>query len=281
MLSVNYLNKNYGEFKALQDVNFELKKGQILGLVGENGAGKSTIIKILSGLIEPSSGEIEYFGKDFFSNQKEIKRRIGYLPEYDSLYEGMDPLEYLSFFASLYDMPSDEAKEKAQELTNMLNLPEAKSIGEFSKGMKRKVSIARTLMHDPDILIYDEPTGGLDPSTSLYISEFMKRLKEEGKGILFSAHNMYYVETVCDEIIILKEGRIIYKGTVEALRQSKKYVLYYQTNSKVESFETSDISELNSFIKSITDSGGKIVKMDSEVARLEDLYFSILEKSNS
>ncbi|MFP3909542.1 MAG: ABC transporter ATP-binding protein [Halobacteriota archaeon] len=281
MLKVNHLNKDYGDFKALQDVNFELERGQILGLVGENGAGKSTIIKILSGLIEPSSGEIEYFGQDFFSKQGEIKRRIGYLPEIDSLYENMDPLEYLGFFASLYDITSDKARKKARELTRMLNLPQNKSIGEFSKGMKRKVSIARTLMHDPDILIYDEPTGGLDPSTSLFISEFMKSLKEEGKGILFSAHNMYYVETVCDEIIILKEGRIIYKGTVEALRRSKSYVLYYQTNSKVESFETSDIGELNSFIKSITSSGGKIVKIDSQIARLEDLYFSILKESSS
>ncbi len=281
MLNVSHLNKNYGDFKALQDVSFKLKKGQILGLVGENGAGKSTIIKILSGLIEPSSGEVEYFGKDFFSHRGEIKQHIGYLPETDSLYENMSPLEYLGFFASLYDISSDEAEEKARELINMLNLPENKSIGEFSKGMKRKVSIARTLIHDPEILIYDEPTGGLDPSTSLFISEFMKDLTQEGKGILFSAHNMYYVEAVCDEIIVLKGGRILYYGTVDALRQTKKYILHYQENSKVESFETSDVSELNSFMKSLTASGGKIVKIDSQVARLEDLYFSILEESSS
>lgn len=281
MLNVRHLNKNYGDFKALQDVNFKLEKGQILGLVGENGAGKSTIIKILSGLIEPSSGEVEYFGKDFFTNSGKIKRKIGYLPETDSLYENMNPLEYLGFFASLYDIPSDKAEEKARELINMLNLPENKPIGGFSKGMKRKVSIARSLIHEPEILINDEPTGGLDPSTSLFISEFMKNLKKEDKGILFSAHNMYYVEAVCDEIIVLKGGRILYYGTVDALRQTKKYILHYQENSKVESFETSDVGELNSFMKSLTASGGKIVKIDSQVARLEDLYFSILEESSS
>lgn len=281
MLDVSHLNKNYGDFKALEDVSFKLEKGQILGLVGENGAGKSTVIKILSGLIEPSSGEVEYFGEDFFSHQGKIKRQIGYLPETDSLYENMSPLEYLGFFASLYNIPSDKAEEKAQELVNMLNLPENKAIGEFSKGMKRKVSIARSLIHDPEILIYDEPTGGLDPSTSLFISEFMKNLKEEGRGILFSAHNMYYVEAVCDEIIVLKGGRILYYGTVEALRQTKKYILHYQENSKVESFETSDVDELNSFMKSLTASGGKIVKIDSQMARLEDLYFSILEENSS
>lgn len=281
MLNVRGLNKNYGDFTALKDVSLKVEKGQILGLVGENGAGKSTIIKILSGLIEPSSGEVEYFGEDFFTNRGKIKRQIGYLPETDSLYENMNPLEYLGFFASLYDMPSDRAEEKAQELIKMLNLPENKSIGEFSKGMKRKVSIARTLIHDPEILIYDEPTGGLDPSTSLFISEFMKSLKQEGKGILFSAHNMYYVEAVCDEIIVLKGGRILYYGTVDALRQTKKYILHYQENSKVESFETSDVGELNSFMKSLTASGGKIVKIDSQVARLEDLYFSILKESSS
>lgn len=277
MLRVENLYKNYGDFQALKNVSFELECNSILGLIGENGAGKSTIIKILSGLIEPTSGRVEYFGEDFSSNKEKAKRRIGYLPEVDSLYENMNPKEYLCFFASLYDIPSNESERKAYKLIRMLNLPPDRPISEFSKGMKRKVSIARTLMHDPDILIYDEPTGGLDPSTSLFIAEFMKKLRDEGKGILFSAHNMYYVESVCDKIIILRRGEILYYGTLDELRESRKYILYYQENGRVKRYETSDVEELNSFMKSLVISGSKIIKIESDVTRLEDLYFSILK----
>jgi len=277
MLKVRELYKDYNGFMALKNISFELECNSILGLIGENGAGKSTIIKILSGLIEPTSGKVEYFGEDFFSNKEKIKRRIGYLPEVDSLYENMNPKEYLCFFASLYDISSEESERKANELIRMLNLPSDRPISEFSKGMKRKVSIARTLMHNPDILIYDEPTGGLDPSTSLFIAEFMKKLKNEGKGILFSAHNMYYVESVCDKIIILRRGEILYYGTLDELRESRKYILYYQENGRIDRYETSDIEDLNSFIKSILLSGCKIVKIESNITRLEDLYFSILK----
>lgn len=279
MLSVSNLNKWYGEFSALNNVSFDLEEGRILGLIGENGAGKSTIIKILSGLIEPTSGKIEYFGEDFTSNEGGIKKRIGYLPEVDSLYENMNPIEYLLFFASLYNMPKMEAESKAYELVRMLKLPPNKVISEFSKGMKRKVSIARTLIHDPDILIYDEPTGGLDPSTSLFIADFMKKLRDEGKGILFSAHNMYYVESVCDEIIILKQGNILYYGTLDDLRQEKTYVLYYYengTSGSKSSFKTTNVGELNSFINAVNSDGKKIIRIDTETPRLEDLYFSIL-----
>jgi ABC-2 type transport system ATP-binding protein len=277
MLRVENLSKRYGDFFALKSVSFDLYKGEILGLIGENGAGKSTIINILSGLIEPSSGEIEYFGKDFFSNKVEVKRRIGYLPEVDSLYENMDAFEYLSFFASLYDIPTKEARKRAEKLINLLQLPINKPICEFSRGMKRKVSIARTLIHNPDILIYDEPTGGLDPPTSLFIANFMKELRSEGKAILFSAHNMYYVESVCDKVIILRRGEMLYYGTLDELRGVKKYTVHYSRNGKDGRFITNDIEELNSFVHTLLASGGIILKIDSEVPRLEDIYFSFLK----
>jgi ABC-2 type transport system ATP-binding protein len=277
MLRVENLSKGYGDFFALKSVSFDLYKGEILGLIGENGAGKSTIINILSGLIEPSSGEIEYFGKDFFSNKVEVKRRIGYLPEVDSLYENMDAFEYLSFFASLYDIPTKEARKRAEKLINLLQLPINKPICEFSRGMKRKVSIARTLIHNPDILIYDEPTGALDPPTSLFIANFMKELRSEGKAILFSAHNMYYVESVCDKVIILRRGEMLYYGTLDELRGVKKYTVHYSRNGKDGRFITNDIEELNSFVHTLLASGGIILKIDSEVPRLEDIYFSFLK----
>ncbi len=282
MLKVENISKRYGDFLALKDASFELKKGEILGLIGENGAGKSTIIKILSGLIEPTSGRVEYFGMDFFSNREVIKKRIGYLPEVDSLYENMNAIEYLTFFASLYDIPEREAKKRIVRLINMLKFPADKPLSEFSKGMKRKVSIARTLVHDPDVLIYDEPTGGLDPSTSLFIANFMKELKENGKAVLFSAHNMYYVESVCDKVIILKRGEVLYYGDLEELRGvGKRYVLHYSENGKEEKFVTDDVDELNSFIRSLVASGGVILKIDSEIPRFEDIYFSLVNNNSN
>ncbi len=185
MLAVKNLTKKYREFVALKDVCFTLE-GEILGIIGENGAGKTTLLKILAGLLEPTSGEINLFCMDFLKNKDRMKRRIGYLPELDSLYENMDVEEYLSFFASLYEVKKDGIKE----LIGMLNLPN-RQISELSRGMKRKVSLARSLLHNPEILIYDEPMGGLDPSMALYIANFMK---ERGKPVIFSAHNLYFIK---------------------------------------------------------------------------------------
>jgi len=272
VLKVEGLKKRYGNFEALKGVSFELEAGEILGLIGENGAGKSTIIKTLTGLTEPTDGRIEYFGRNF-REFRGVKENIGYLPEVDSLYENMEAFEYLSFFASLYGVKD---RIRIEKLLDMLDIPEGKPLGEFSKGMQRKVAIARTLIHNPTILIYDEPTGGLDPSTSLFIASFMKELKKDGKAILFSAHNMYYVESVCDKVLILKEGEVVYYGPIDRLKTGKEYVVQYRENGKVDKFTTKDLKELNEFIQNLTASGGKIVNIYSEAMRLEDIYFSIV-----
>ena len=157
-------------FVALKELSFTVNTGEVLGLIGEHGAGKSTTLKILAGLIEPDTGEIRYFGRKFGES---VKKKIGYLPEVDTLYDNMMVSEYLHFFANIYGVKN--AKEKINNLLRKLNLPD-KFIGDLSKGMHRKVSIARTLLHNPEILIYDEPTGGLDPSTSLMIAELLREL---------------------------------------------------------------------------------------------------------
>ncbi len=274
MLKVEDLVKRYGEFLALKGVSFEIRKGEILGLIGENGAGKSTTIKILVGLLKPDSGRVEYDGLDFFENRGKLRKRIGYVPEVDSLYEDMNALEYLTFFASLYGVKGDVAKRRAEELMKSLRIPN-KTIAEFSKGMKRKLSIARSLMHDPDYLIYDEPIGGLDPSTSLFIAEFMKNLKD--KAILFSAHNLYYVEFVCDKVAIMKEGRILFYGDIEELKGMQTYVVRYKLDGVERTFVTNDIEDLNEFLREVVPRG-KIVGIDIETKRLEDLYFSLIRR---
>jgi len=274
MLRVRGVRKSYGDIVALKNMNMELEKGEILGIIGENGAGKSTFLKILSGLLEPDSGSIEYFGMNFFSNREKIKKRIGYLPETDALYGNMNAMDYLKFFASLYSV--DDCETRALKLLEMLRLPSDRMIEGFSKGMKRKLSIARTLIHNPEILIYDEPTGGLDPSTSLFISNLLKELKKEGKGILFSAHNMYYVESTCDRIIILKQGEILYHGEIdELLRTSTKYTINYIDNGKKKSVVAENSGELSRIIRELTEES-KILDIVKEVPRLEDIYFQVV-----
>lgn len=275
MLSIMNLTKKYGNFTALDNVSFEIKEGEILGLIGENGAGKTTTIKIIVGLIEPTSGRVEYFGKAF---REEVKKMIGYLPEVDSLYENMDAIEYLTFFASLYNISDSEAKKRAKELLNMLNL-QNKQISEFSKGMRRKLSIARTLIHNPKILIYDEPTGGLDPTTSLFIARLLEKLKQS-KIILFSAHNMYYVESICDKVVILKSGKMLYYGKLDNLIDvGREYTVFYALNGKKDFFTTSSVDELNRFVKEIVMDGGRILGVEQKSPRLEDVYFSLVNRS--
>ncbi len=260
VLRVRDLRKIYGNTVAVDGVSFDVRRNETVGLIGENGAGKSTTIRILVGIFTPTSGIVEYDGVNFFENTDDLKKNIGYVPEFDSLYEDMKAEEYLKFFASLYKVKFDK------KLMDILGIPN-KVIAEMSKGMRRKLSIARSLIHDPDYLIYDEPFSGLDPTISLTLADFLKSLKD--KAILFSAHNLYYVEYICDRIIVMKSGSIIYEGDVEEIRGLKNYIV--RTENGV--FKTNDIDTLVEIVKS-----EKVLDLDVEVRRLEDLYFELIKR---
>ncbi len=267
---VEKLTKVFGDFVAVRDLSFEVRVGEILGIIGENGAGKTTTLKILAGLMKKTSGRIVYFGKDLEEWGVEIKRRIGYLPEHDALYENMYPKEYLKFFSSIYGVGED----RIDKLLELFGLPNDRLIGSFSKGMKRKLSICRTLVHDPDVLIYDEPLSGLDPATSLSVSQMIRGMKD--KAVIFSAHNLYYVEATCSKILIMKRGRAVYYGEIGELKDMmKSYRLKYSVNGEhfEEVFESSE--DLNRAIKKIVAEGGKIEDVESLVPRLEEIYFKL------
>ena len=273
VLEVRNLVKRYGNFEAVKGISFSVKKGEVLCLIGENGAGKSTTLKILAGLIKPDGGEVKYFGRDF---GEDTKRIIGYLPEIDALYDNMTVSEYLNLFADIYGV-----RANIDGLLERLNLPD-KYISELSKGMKRKVSIARTLLHDPDVLIYDEPTGGLDPTTSLSIAELMRELSERGKIIVFSAHNMYYVERIADKVVVMKGGEVLYSGSLgELIGQNTTYRVDYSLNGRRESVELSEIDELLEFVEKVKERGGKVLEIEREVPRLENVYFNLIRRKGN
>jgi len=219
MISVEGLRKEYGDFTAVAGSDFDVANGEVFGVVGPNGAGKTTTLKILSGLIEPSGGTATVAGYDV--EDPEMRSKLGFLPEESPLYEDMTPLSYLHFFADLYGVPRDVAAERVDSSLSRLDLDHRnRRLGDMSKGMKRKVAISRSLINDPEVLIYDEPASGLDPLTTNEVLKFVAELAADGKTVLFSAHNLYHVEDVCDRVIVMLEGEIVARGTVAEIRDT-------------------------------------------------------------
>ncbi|NUB91817.1 ABC transporter ATP-binding protein [Haloterrigena sp. SYSU A121-1] len=219
ILEVDSLRKEYGGFTAVEGSSFSVERGEVFGVVGPNGAGKTTTLKMLAGLIEPTAGAAAVAGHT--PGEPAMQRRLGFLPEESPLYEEMTANGYLEFFADLYDVPAEAARERIDRTLDRLDLEHRdRRLGNMSKGMKRKVAIARALVNDPDVLIFDEPASGLDPLTTNYIIEFTRELSDEGKTIVFSAHNLFHVESVCDRIVIMNDGRIVARGSVDEIRDA-------------------------------------------------------------
>jgi len=220
VIDVRDLRKAYGGVVAVDDVSFSAAAGEVFGIVGPNGAGKTTTLKAIAGLVEPTAGTVRVDGQP--ADAPETRRRLGFLPEASPLYEEMSPLSYLRFFADLYDVPRDVADERIHDALDRLELDDRhrdRAIGDTSKGMTRKVAIARSLVNDPDVVVYDEPASGLDPLSTNYIVEFTRELAAEGRTVVFSAHDLHHVEAVCDRVAIMTEGRIVASGSIADLRR--------------------------------------------------------------
>ncbi len=280
MIEAKNLSKIYGKVKALSNVSFNLNKGEITGIIGHNGAGKTTLLKIMSGLIKPEKGTIFINGIDIIKDSNELKQISGYLPEESRLYENMTVPDYLHFFGELYGMSQKKILEREEKLLSDLSLVhDDKRTGNLSKGMKRKVAIARSLLHDPQILIYDEPGSGLDPMTTRFIIEYLKELKKSGKTIILSAHNLNQVEEICDKIIIMRRGEVAIDGTITDLREkfgSIKYDIWYKSKTgELLTDSALTVNELNALTQEITDNGGSALRIESRYPSLEEILIKI------
>lgn len=213
-ISVKNISKFYGNQKALDAVSFEVNKGEIVGFLGPNGAGKSTMMKILTTSLSPDSGEAFIAGFNTSLQPEEVKNRIGYLPENNPLYLDMYVREYLQFIAAIYKVSKSRIDDVILE-TGLL--PEVtKKIGNLSKGYKQRVGIAQAILHQPEVLLLDEPTTGLDPNQLKEIRVLIKKIaKEEGKTILFSTHILQEVEAICDKVILINKGKIVYNDSLK------------------------------------------------------------------
>ena len=216
---VEGLTKIYGEQKAIDKLSFQVEKGQILGFLGPNGAGKSTTMKILTGYLPPTEGSVEIGGFDVQANPKEIRRLIGYLPENNPLYGDLYIKEYLHFVAGFYPIKNPSAR--VSEVIDLIGLTPEKhnKIGALSKGYKQRVGLAQAIIHDPQVLILDEPTTGLDPNQLVEIRSLIKALGKE-KTLIFSTHIMQEVTALCDRVLIIKDGKMQANDTLQNLQST-------------------------------------------------------------
>ena len=230
-IQLNQVNKNYGEQKVLKDINLSLPEGQIIGLLGPNGAGKSTLMKIITGFISPDSGEVWVKENSVLNEPMHTKKKIGYLPEHNQLYPEMYVREYLAFVADIFKVPTKRIEEVVIE-TGLS--PEAhKKIAQLSKGYKQRVGLAAAILHNPDILILDEPTTGLDPNQLIEIRELIKKLGKE-KTILLSTHILQEIEQIADRVLIINRGEIAADLSLEDLQNKKEQIVEVEFDVKIE-----------------------------------------------
>ena len=220
VISVRNLHVAYGTQVAVQDVSFDVRPGEILGYLGPNGAGKSTTVKVLCGMLAPTSGTVTVAGFDVATKSLDVKQRLGYVPESGALYESLTVEEHLQLVGRLYHMGDAEISKRAMTYVNFLDLASkyTERVGSLSKGMRQKVLIAAALLHNPDILFFDEPLSGLDVNAALMFRELVRNLASAGKAVFYSSHVLEVVEQICQRVIILDHGRVVADGPMAEVR---------------------------------------------------------------
>jgi len=217
MLTIKNLEKSYGSFKALNGLDLEIEKGDIFGFIGPNGAGKSTTMKIVAGLLSADSGEVYVDNIDAIKENRKLKEKIGYMPDFFGVYDNITAIEYLEFYASIYGIVGEEAREIGMDLLELVNLKDKHDsyVDGLSRGMKQRLCLARCLVHNPELLILDEPASGMDPKSRYEMKSILKNLKSMGKTIIVSSHILSELGEICNKIGIIKNGKIVCQGTVE------------------------------------------------------------------
>ncbi len=306
MIEFQQLTKNYGQLKALNELSLTIKKGTIFGFVGANGAGKSTAFSILATLLSPTSGDILVNGKSVVQNPHEVRAQIGYMPDFFGVYDQLKAEEYLDFYGAAYGMPAKLRQQKITDLLALVRLTDKRDqyVDDLSRGMKQRLCLARTLMHDPDILILDEPASGLDPRARVEMRDILKDLKGLGKTILISSHILPELAEICDEIGVLDSGKLIASGNIleiQAQLQGDKFITVkvlgdvnvaqqFFLQQQVEHIEKNDFENSVTFVfngddvmqanllKAAIDAGIQVTAFEVEDKNLEDVFMVITEE---
>ena len=259
--------------RAVDNVDFEVRRGEVFGLLGPNGSGKSTTIKMLLGLLYPTKGQVTVFGAS--PRDVKTKARIGYLPEESYLYRYLTPGETLDFFGNLFALDSADRKKRTEQLIEMVGLGNARTrtVGEFSKGMQRRIGLAQALINDPDLLILDEPTAGLDPLGCREIKDLIRTLAKRGKTVILSSHLLADVEDVCDRVVIYYGGKIQAQGTLKELLAAPDEV---RITSPVLSRETTE-----KVLQILRAEVGDTVRLENPTQNLENYFLGVVERARA
>ncbi|SHI66719.1 ABC-2 type transport system ATP-binding protein [Clostridium cavendishii DSM 21758] len=217
MLVIKDLHKSYGKFKAVNGLNLEIEKGEIFGFIGPNGAGKSTTMKIVAGLLSADSGEVYVDSINALKNNKRLKEKIGYMPDFFGVYDNLKAIEYMEFYASIYGILGKEAKTLSMDLLELVNLQDKADsyVDGLSRGMKQRLCLARSLVHNPELLILDEPASGMDPRARFEMKGILKNLKAMDKTIIVSSHILPELAEICGVIGIIEKGQMVITGSVD------------------------------------------------------------------
>lgn len=251
-ISVKHLTKYYGEQAAVNNISFEAKQGEILGFLGPNGAGKSTTMKIITGFIPATEGEVEICGLDIKKHALEIRQKIGYLPEHNPIYLDMYVKEYLAFVGKIYGVKN--LKERIKEVIELVGLQreQHKITGALSKGYRQRVGLAQAIIHDPEVLILDEPTTGLDPNQLVEIRELIKKIGSS-KTVMLSTHIMQEVKAICDRVIIINNGNLVANAaTSELQHDGNSQVVFVEFDAELSKSQLLKIPDVNQ-VEKITD----------------------------
>lgn len=238
MLTIKGLKKSYGDVKAVKGVDLTIEKGEIIGLLGPNGAGKSTTISMISTLLKPDEGDILFKGKSILKNQKAIQKVLGVVPQDIALYPTLTGYENLKFWGSAYGLKGNELKQRIETVSEIIGIKERlkDKVEKYSGGMKRRINIGAALLHEPELLIMDEPTVGIDPQSRNHILETIKSLNDKGMTIIYTSHYMEEVEYLCDRIYIMDEGVVIANGTqnelVDTVKKDRRIVVEFDQDAR-------------------------------------------------
>ena len=280
VISVRGLTKVFKDFwgrpkaRAVDTVNFEVRRGEVFGLLGPNGSGKSTTIKMLLGLLYPTKGHIEIFGHS--PRHVKTKARIGYLPEESYLYKYLDSRETLDFFGNLFQLPPEQRDQRTEQLLEMVGLNQVRSrtVGEFSKGMQRRIGLAQALINDPDLVILDEPTAGLDPLGCREVKDVILALKNRGKTVILSSHLLSDVEDVCDRVVIYYGGKIQADGTLKELLTERSSVRI--------TFPTLPREAMENILGTIRrDVAADRIQLDNPTQNLESYFLGVVNRARA
>jgi len=274
-IDVKYISKNYGSFRALNKLSFSVKAGECLGLLGSNGAGKSTTIKTITGQIKPDSGRVEVNGYNSEREPKKVHSEIGYIPDDQTIYEELSVKQNIDLFRQIHELP----KQRTAEIISMLGLSEKTNIKvkKLSKGLKQRVLIARALVHKPKVILLDEPTTGLDPSSAESIYEILEQLKASGSTILLTTHLMNDVERLCDRIIFINKGEKIEEGTPLQLKSKHRSPKVDIQTLDGQKYQFNLDSQLHSQIASLK---SEVFSINTFEPKLEEVFIKLIKEGN-